>query len=196
MADSTLCATGYKPEPAISDETYEQILSIVRHAGASFEGTPQTYTPIGEEGLRDNVVSHLNAVFEGRATGETFRKYGKTDIRIEEQNRAAFIGECKLWGGEKALNAALTQLLDYLTWRDYKAALIIFNKGVAAFSGIQQTIGAALPQHPNFLRERQCTHAGEWRYVFKSSEDSAREVTVHIFAFNLYVSSARAGKKR
>lgn len=35
-------ATGVKPEPAINAETFEEILRIIRHAGASFEGAPQT----------------------------------------------------------------------------------------------------------------------------------------------------------
>jgi len=189
-------AHGFKPEPAIPDSTYEELLGIIRHAGASFEGAPQTYLPLGEEGLRDNLLSHINVVFEGAATGETFRKYGKTDIRLEEESRAAFVAECKLWGGEKVLVDALTQLLGYLTWRDSKAALVLFNKDVASFTGVQSTIPTALKAHPNFLRERTPAPAGEWRYVFKSAEDDAREVTVHVFAFNLYVAAARAGKKR
>lgn len=189
-------ATGYKAEPAIVDSVYDEILAIIRHTGASFEGTPQTYMSLGEDGLRDTVLSHINVVFEGKATGETFRKYGKTDIRIEEENRAAFVGECKLWGGEKILMGALDQLLGYLTWRDCKTALIFFNKDVAGFSSIQSTIESALASHPNFLRAKPIPNAGEWRLVFKSSEDASREVTVHVFAFNLYVAPERASKKR
>lgn len=187
---------GYKPEPAISDQNYEDILGIIRHAGATFEVAPQTYKSLGEEGLRDNVLSHLNAVFEGRATGETFRKYGKTDIRIEEESRSAFVGECKLWGGEKILLEALDQLLGYLTWRDCKAALVMFNKDVAAFSGVQQTIEASLKKHPCFLRAKETRLSGEWRFVFRSAEDDSREVTVHVFAFNLFVAKERAARKR
>ena len=189
-------AEGFKPEPAITSETYEQLLAIIRHAGASFEGTPQTYAPLGEDGLRDNVLSHVNVVFEGKATGETFRKYGKTDIRIEEESRSAFVGECKLWGGEKVLLDALTQLLGYVTWRDCKAALIVFNKDVAGFSAVQGTIDTALRAHPKFLRAIRVSSIGEWRFVFQSQEDAGREVTVHVFAFNLYVVPERAGKKR
>lgn len=187
---------GYKPEPAIKSETYEELLAIIRHAGASFEGTPQTYVPLGEEGLRDNVLSHINVVFEGKATGETFRKYGKTDIRLEEESRSAFVGECKLWGGEKVLLDALSQLLCYVTWRDCKAALVIFNKDVAGFSGVQETINVSLREHPKFLRAMNAARTGEWRFVFQSQEDAGREVTVHVFAFNLYVVPERATKKR
>ncbi|MGH9425640.1 MAG: hypothetical protein ACRD2L_04945 [Terriglobia bacterium] len=189
-------AAGFKPEPAISNELYEELLAIIRHAGASFEGAPQTYKPLGEEGLRDNILSHINVVFEGKATGETFRKYGKTDIRLEEETRSAFVGECKLWGGERALLEAVTQLLGYLTWRDCKAALVVFNKDVGSFSWVQATVAAALQSHPNFLRVKESGKAGEWRFVFRSSEDPAREVTVHVFVFNLYVAPERASKRR
>lgn len=188
-------ATGVKPEPAINAEAFEEILRIIRHAGASFEGTPQTYAAIGEEGLRDNMLSHINVIFEGKATGETFRKYGKTDIRIEEESRSAFVAECKLWGGQKLLGETLDQLLGYLTWRDCKAALVIFNKSVAGFSGTQEQVRPALIARPGYLRELSAP-AGEWRFVFQSKEDPSREVTVHVFMFNLYVAPDRAGKKR
>lgn len=189
-------AAGFKPEPAISDELYEAILANIRHMGATFEGTPQTYQPLGEDGLRDIVLASLNSVYQGRATGEAFRHYGKTDIRIEEETRSAFVAECKLWAGEQVLIGALDQLLDYLTWRDCKAALVLFNKGVAGFAGVQQTIGNAFPAHANFLREKPGQHHGEWRFVFRSLEDTGREVTVHVFCFNLFVASNRVGRRR
>lgn len=189
-------AAGFKPEPAITDELYEEILSNIRHMGATFEGTPQTYHPLGEEGLRDIILASLNGVYQGSATGEAFRKYGKTDLRIEEQSRSAFVGECKLWGGERVLIGALEQLLDYTTWRDGKAALIMFNKSVAGFAGLQETIAKALPAHGLFLRDKGCRHTGEHRFAFRGKEDEGREVSVHVFCFNLYVSPERAERRR
>lgn len=189
-------AAGFKPEPAITDELYEEILSNIRHMGATFEGTPQTYQSLGEEGLRDIILASLNGVYQGVATGEAFRKYGKTDLRIEEQSRSAFVGECKLWGGERVLIGALEQLLDYTTWRDGKAALIMFNKSVAGFSSLQETIAKALPAHGLFLRDKGCRQTGEHRFAFRAKEDEGREITVHVFCFNLYVSPERAEKKR
>ncbi len=187
---------GAKPEPYISDELYEDTLAIIRHMGATFEGTPATYQPLGEEGLRDILLASLNGKYKGGATGETYRKTGKTDIRIEEEIRAAFVGECKLWKGEVALFSALDQLLGYLTWRDCKAALVIFNKDVAGFSCVQETIAQSLPKHPLFLRQKQTDQPGEWRYVFRTKEDEGREVTVQVQCFNLFVSAGRAGKMR
>jgi len=189
-------AAGFKPEPAISDELYEAILANIRHMGATFEGTPQTYQPLGEDGLRDIVLASLNSVYQGRATGEAFRHYGKTDIRIEEDTRSAFVAECKLWAGEQVLIGALEQLLDYLTWRDCKTSIVLFNKGVAGFASLQETIRAALPAHAAFVREKSGQPAGEWRFVFRSREDAGREVTVHVFCFNLFVAPDRAGRRR
>ena len=68
----------------------------------------------------------MNATYKGDATGETFRKNGKTDICIERENRSAFVAECKMWTGQKEVKNAIEQLDSYLTWRDCKTALIYF----------------------------------------------------------------------
>ncbi|REJ92329.1 MAG: hypothetical protein DWQ34_13145 [Planctomycetota bacterium] len=181
-------ASNRPPEPGIRDEDYTHILKVIRHEGRTFEATPRTFAVHDEEELRDIIVAHLNGHFEGDATGETFRRHGKTDIRIEDQNRAAFVAECKVWRGPKELTKAVDQLLSYLTWRDCKAALIFFNKDVAGFTGIQQKIPEALSQHPNCVRALNSDQAGEWRYKFRSAEDEQRHVIVHVFLFNLFVS--------
>lgn len=78
--------------------------------------------------LRDHFLLQLNGHYEGGATGETFNASGKTDILIRAENRNVFIAECKFWRGKKAFDEAIDQLLGYLTWRDSKCALIVFNK--------------------------------------------------------------------
>ncbi len=128
----------------------------------------------------------MNGHYEGGATGETFRKRGKTDIRIEHENRAAFIAECKVWRGPESFKEAAEQLLGYLTWRDGKTALIFFNTHVKGFKGIQDKVPSSLREHELFLREKP-THAGEWRAVFRLRDDEAREVVVQVFLFDLYL---------
>jgi len=174
-------------EPGIRDEDYTHILNVIRHEGRSFEATPRTFAIHDEEELRDIILAHLNGHYEGDATGETFRKHGKTDIRIEDQNRAAFVGECKVWRGAKELTQAVNQLLSYLTWRDCKAALLLFNRDVAGFSAIQEKVPDALKQHPKCIRQVDVKQPGEWGFQFCSVDDEARQVTVHAFLFNLYV---------
>lgn len=184
--------SGYKPEPGITDEDYEHILSVIRHEGRTFEATPGTFSSLDEEQLRDIILAHLNGHYQGGATGETFRRSGKTDVRIEDNNRAAFVAECKVWRGPKELSDAVGQLLGYLTWRDCKAAIVIFNKHNAGFSELLQKVPETLAAHP-LVRKKpgQCTD-GEWRFVFASAEDEAREIIVNVFLFNLYVKDKTA----
>lgn len=179
--------SGFKAEPGITPEDYDHILSVIRHEGRTFEFTPKTFAVHDEEELRDILLAHLNGHYHGDATGETFRQSGKTDIRIETDNRAAFIGECKVWRGQKELTKAIDQLLSYLTWRDCKASLIIFNKNVSGFSDLLLKVPEALRTHSNFRGVLGSPEAGEWRFEFASMEDELRRVIVHVFLFNLYV---------
>ena len=178
--------TGLRPEPGIADETYERILGFIRHQGRTFERTPRTYALHDEEGLRNIILAQLNGQFEGAAMGEAFRGRGKTDICIETDNRAAFVGECKLWNGPASLTGALDQLLRYLTWRDSKASVIVFNKRNRNFSKILPAIPDAIRDHALVVRDLPCGEDGEWRVLMRSEEDEGRRVTVHVFLFNLY----------
>ena len=179
--------TGLAPEPGITDKTYEHILRFIRHQGRTFERTPATYAIHNEEDLRNIILAQLNGHFEGDAVGEVFRGRGKTDICIEQDNRAAFIGECKLWAGPASLTDGLDQLLGYLTWRDSKASLIVFNSRNKIFSQILEALPDTVRDHRLFVNNLPCDEAGEWRVHMRSEEDEGRRVIVHIFVFNLYV---------
>lgn len=179
--------SGFKPEPGIAVQDYEHILGVIRHEGRTFETTPKTYAVHDEEELRDIMMAHLNGHYKGMATGETFRHSGKTDIRIEDQDRAAFVAECKLWKGKEELLKAINQLLSYLTWRDCKTALIIFNKQAAKFNDLLIKVPKTLREHQKIKRELTEDSDGEWRFEFFSAEDESRQVIIHVFIFNLYV---------
>jgi hypothetical protein len=138
-------------------------------------------------------LAHLNGHYSGGASGETFRRAGKTDIRIEDNKRAAFIAECKVWRGQKELAEGINQLLGYLTWRDCKAAIILFNKNIAGFTELLSKVPETCKSHPKFRKDLGVQSSGEWRYVFTSKEDDLREVTVHVFLLNLYVNEGKAG---
>lgn len=179
--------SGYQPEPGISDEDYKHILSVIRHEGRTFETTPKTYAVHDEEELRDILLAHLNGHYQGDASAETFRRGGKTDIRIEDNSRAAFVAECKIWKGPKELAQAIDQLLGYLTWRDCKAALIVFNKHNTKFSAIVEGIPSIFESHEKFRGVLLPGKDGEWQFHMSSREDEGRYVRVHVFVFNLYV---------
>ena len=123
------------PEPCISDSDYENINNIILMCGTTMEKTARTYFANTEEELRDHLLATLNTHYES-ATGETFRKIGKTDIHIEFENKAAFIGECKIWHGERLFQGAIQQVINYSTWRDMKVSVIIFNKENQSFPAI------------------------------------------------------------
>ncbi len=178
---------GFKPEPGIVDDIYEDILKIIRHEGRTWETTPHTYSVHPEEELRDILLAHLNGHYEGAASGETFRKSGKTDIRIEDANRAAFIAECKVWEGPKKLYGGIDQLLGYLTWRDCKTAFLVFNKHNRNFIEILAKIPEVFENHTRYIKEIPAGQTGEWRFVFRSQEDDSRLLYIHVFAFNLFV---------
>jgi hypothetical protein len=179
------------PEPGITKEDYEHILSVIRHEGRSFESTPETFVKHNEEELRDIILAHLNGHYQGDATGETFRRSGKTDIRIENKDRAAFVAECKVWRGPSELKEAIEQLLGYLTWRDCKTSIVIFNKNVSGFTGIQQKISAIFEGHANYEKPLDSKQAGEWRFLCRSQEDPDRKVIIHVFLFNLYTGNGK-----
>ena len=171
---------------SISDADYEEIINLIRHQGATYERTPKTYSVHDEEELRDILLAQLNGQYQGHATGETFRNRGKTDICIEVENRAAFVAECKVWVGDKKVLDALDQLLSYLTWRDVKTALIIFNKTVAGFSGIQDRMPQILESHTNFISIEPTNGGVEWRLRLRSQDDPERSIAVHVLLFNIY----------
>ena len=174
-------------EPGIRDEDYNHILKVIRHEGCSFESTPITFKGLGEEDLRNIILAHLNGHYEGLATGETFRGKGKTDIRIEDQNRAAFVAECKIWHGEEKLLESIDQLLGYLTWRDCKGAMVIFNKHNSGFSRIQAQIPSIFKDLSKTICAMEIKENGEWRFKVRSLNDEDLSITLHIFLFNLYV---------
>jgi len=192
LAPGTTTATE-PPEPGIADATYEHILHAIRNQGRQFERTPTTYAKHDEEELRDIVWGNLSTHFGRDVNGEAFSRAGKTDIRIDEDGRAAFIAECKMWRGAKELLAAVDQLLSYLRWRDCKTALIVFNREVSAFNTILDRGPAALKQHRLHIGEvKGSFEPGELRLVFSSPNDAERRVTVHVFFFDLHVPPAAA----
>lgn len=139
-----------------------------------------------EEELRDIILSQLNAVYEGEAKGETFNKSGKTDILISEGGRSAFIAECKIWRGQKSFSEAIYQLLSYLTWRDCKTALIVFNKNNKNFSQILESVDRTVSAHSNFMSKVGQNDANEWLYKMRAKDDETRVVKMNVMFFNIY----------
>lgn len=117
-----------KTNYVIPSENLNLILRVIRNFLKSSEAQPSAYKKLHEEELiRDTIIHALNANFIGQANGEAFRKNGKTDISIIQDNKSAFIAECKIWSGEESFKKAFDQLFGYATWRDAHLALLVFN---------------------------------------------------------------------
>lgn len=173
------------PGWSIEDEDYEHILSSIRNMGAAMESTRASESR-DEESLRDVLIVGLNSsLTNGTAGGELFRRKGKTDIALLFENKAAFVAECKLWRGEKYMTEGISQLLSYLTWRDAKTSLILFNKANKNFSAIQGRIEDILKSHPNFVKMNKAPD-GEWRVILTKPDDKDRAITVHVFLFDVH----------
>jgi hypothetical protein len=142
---------------------------------------------MAEEGLRDYFLPCLNFVSKSHfAAGEAFNKRGRTDILVQDADgNNIFIAECKLWRGSAGLKEALDQLLErYVSWRDEKAALIVFNKDVAAFTELIGNAVQAVREHPNcmeFVGERNRT---SFSYIFRHSDDPDRQIKLELILFN------------
>jgi hypothetical protein len=187
-------AGAFKPEPALANEDYEEILRIMHNMVQVMELSPQAFHNMGEEDLRSHFLVQLNGAFKGQATGETFNFQGKTDILIRVEGKNVFIAECKFWKGEKALVATLDQLLSYLSWRDTKAAVLVFNRN-ANFSAVLAKIRETLPKHPFFKRELGASGETAFRYVFAQPSDSNREIILTVLAFDIPMQPAEARTK-
>ncbi len=174
-----------KPLPkeyGITDSNYENINNIIYTYSTAMEKTARTYYTHTEEELRDHLLATLSTHYYN-ATGETFRKNGKTDILIEAENKAAFIGECKIWHGEKEFTKALQQILNYSTWRDVKISIIIFNKKNKSFQGV-------ITQIDDWAKKNMQSHTkvnqNMWDCQYYRA-DMNINIRLNILAFDLYV---------
>lgn len=143
----------FTPEPSISEEDFEKIVTDIGSVLAGFERFPIAHANASEEHLRDQIVVSLNAIYGG-GSAESFSKKGKTDIYLPWENNAVFLAECKWWHGQKKFrDEALPQLLNrYIVWRDTHTAIVLFikNKDVSA---IISKATNSIREHPRFVKD-------------------------------------------
>jgi hypothetical protein len=177
-------AGSYKPEPALDEAQYEHILTVIQSMVKVMERSPRAFHNLDEEALRMHFLVQLNGHYEGQATGETFNYQGKTDILIRSGDRNIFIAECKVWGGQSRLTEAIDQLLGYLSWRDSKAAILLFNRN-REFSRVLAAIPEAVRGHPNFKGEEVRQGETGFRYSFRHKNDPAKILHLTVLAFDV-----------
>ena len=177
----------YSPEPILAEEEYQHILEILRSMSLVIERNPSSFSSLDEESIRDHFLLQLNGHYEGGATGETFNASGKTDILIREENKNVFIAECKFWHGQKGFCEAVSQLLGYLTWRDSKCALLIFNKTKDS-NAIRQKMHDAmesLPEHRKTVSQSN----GDSRYILIKESEPGKEIIITTQLYDIPVNN-------
>lgn len=171
-------ATGkYEDEPFLEEKEYQYILEVLRSMSLVIERNPSSFASLDEEAIRDHFLLQLNGHYEGNATGETFNASGKTDILIRAGNKNVFIAECKFWHGQKTLDEAINQLLSYLTWRDSKCALLVFNKTKDS-SAVRQKMHEVMTSRIEHRKTDFHKPDGDSRYVLVKDSDPGREISV------------------
>lgn len=170
-------AAPYEPEPTLQEAEYQHILKVMRSMATVIERNPIAFATLDEESIRTHFLLQLNGHYEGGATGETFNASGKTDILIRAGDRNVFIAECKFWHGQKSFDEAVDQLLGYLSWRDTKCALLVFNK-TKNTSEVRKKIQGVMEGRPEHRRTITHDPNGDCRYIFVKESDPGKEIII------------------
>lgn len=85
---------------------------------------------------------------------------------------------------KKGFLETITQLLGYLTWRDSKAAVVMFVKN-KIFSSVLETAKQAIKEHENYLGFVNEQEEGWYHYRFHINEDQNREVKLSLMLFHI-----------
>jgi hypothetical protein len=189
VSKPTSSEEAYTPEPTLPEEEYEFILETIFHMSLAMERSPETFSKLQEEEIRDFFIITLNSYYEGQATGETFNFKGKTDILIRHEDRNAFVAECKIWRGEKSLLSTIDQLLGYTSWRDTKTAILLFNKN-ENLTKVLEEINKTAESHKFYKRRHELKNEmlhneTIFSYIFHQSKDVNREVFLTIMVFDI-----------
>lgn len=171
-------ATGkFEPEPILDEKEYQHILEVLKSMSLVIERNPSSFASLDEETIRDHFLLQLNGHYEGNATGETFNASGKTDILIRVKDRNVFIAECKFWRGSKGFDEAIDQLMSYLSWRDSKCALLVFNKTKDS-STVRHKMHEVMESRSQLRKTVFHQPDGDSRYTLVKDTDPGREISV------------------
>lgn len=177
-------AEQYRPEPVLEEAEYTYILQVLRGMSLAIERSPSTFNRLYEEEIRDFFLVLLNGHYDGDATGETFNGAGKTDILIRHEDRNVFVAECKFWRGAKAFSEAIDQLLGYLTWRDVKCALLVFNQQKDS-THVREEMHRVVQSRHEYRKTVVHSMDGDCRYILVKSSDPGREITLTTMLFDV-----------
>lgn len=109
---------------------------------------------------------------------------GVCDSGVGREGRNLFIAECKFWAGSKQVLKTIDQLLNYLTWRDCRAAILVFVRDTSMASVLEK-VPETLAEHPNFQRSIDSTGSDEFRAKMKSARDKALSLDLAVQVYHV-----------
>jgi len=171
----------------ISEVAYFQVIDYMLKLGAGLETFRQLSEKMDEERYRDYFVAYLDTLSNVHtATGETFHGNGKSDILFRnKQKEVLLVAECKLWTGKEAVSKAIDQLFTrYISWRDGKAALMIFNTKNKNFTKIMETAVETIKAHPLFVSFQGQRKETSYSFTFRNANDQDKYIKLELVMFN------------
>jgi len=78
----------------------------------------------------------------------------------------------------------IDQLLGYLSWRDSKAAILLFNRN-KDFSKVLSTISEVVRAHRNFQKDEGNRGETAFRYAFRHKDDAAKLLHLSVIVFDI-----------
>lgn len=173
------------PEWTLAEEMAESVVETIASFSRALERLPRTAETLlkqDEQTLRDVLLFILNANFRGQVTGETFIKDGKSDLLLIWEDRDAFVGECKIWKGSKALSEGLDQLLGrYTLWRHTRISLVLFIKDPKDATDIIAKAHEVVRNHPltqKTVKASEPSHRGDYTVLASGDEKRPAHLTL------------------
>ena len=173
------------PEYELDQRMVLDIIAFVDNQGRQFEKTPKDFADSDEMKLRNIMLINLNAIFSGKATGETFSNKGKTDIYLNIDQGNILVCECKIWAGQALYHTTIDQLIGYLTWRNNFGVIVTFVKK-KNFIKILEDVPTTITSHPTYVngfKKINETHFVSSNHLI---QDDHKSVELHHLFYNLY----------
>lgn len=181
-----------KIKPQMPEEDYKldrdkvtDIIKLINNQCLQFEKTPKTYDKLDEPNLRDLLLSNLNSIFEGQATGETFNNKGRTDIYLNIDKGNILVSECKFYKGEKLYHKTIDQILGYLTWRQNYGIMINFCRK-KHFSKVIEKAESIIKSHSSYQSDFEVFDKSHFMSKHTLPIDDYKYVEIHHLYYNLY----------
>lgn len=161
----------------LEDSAFEEVVRTLVLFAAAAGRLPASAGRLSENDFRNFALLVLNANFYfASARGEVFNGKGKSDLLVPWEAGNALVGEFKKYDGAQTVSDALSQLLDYVTWADTKACLVIIIDRDDVTHALNE-MHRAITEHPRHVRLLDSPEPDRLRsYIVSSNRDNDRHV--------------------